>query len=395
VTGRTVVVGAGAAGLGTAEGLRAEGFDGEIVLVGEEPHAPYDRPPLSKDVLAGRKTPDWLTLRPPADIAKAGIDLRLGVRATGVDAEDRHVELADGSTLGYERLVVATGVGARRLPFGHEVAGVHVLRDLADTLALRADLRAGGPVVVVGAGFLGAEAAAVCRDLGHPVDLVDVEPLPMRPVLGDAVAGMLADLHRDHGVRFHPGRRAAGFDESAGRVSAVRLDDGAVLEAAVVIVAIGSVPATGWLGGAVDLDEGGGVRCDDRGRAAPGIWAVGDVAGWWDPEQARHVRVEHRFTANEHAAVVARDVCGTPQRTAGGAPFFWSDQYDLTLRSFGLPSHRHRVEIVEGDLDDRRFVAAYGDEKDRVVAVVGAGMTKALRGWRQAVVDRAPMPVTT
>ncbi|MBW0101239.1 NAD(P)/FAD-dependent oxidoreductase [Pseudonocardia sp. KRD291] len=390
-----VVVGAGAAGLATVDALRAGGHAGGIVLVGEEAHAPYDRPPLSKQVLAGTWEPERVTLRSVDDLAAARVDCRLGVRAVGADPDARTVALSDGSVLAYRDLVVATGAGARRLPFGHDLEGVHVLRDLDDVLGMKAalDRRDGARVVVVGAGFLGAEVAAVARDLGSEVSLVDTLELPLRSVLGDEVGAMVADLHREHGVALHLGHGIVSFTAASGAVSAVVLDEGTELPADLVVVAIGAVPAVDWLRGTTipiageSPDDGaGGIRCDEVGRAGDHVYAVGDVAAWWSPRENRFVRLEHRLTATEHARTVSRELLGLSREAAAPVPYFWSDQYDLKLQAFGLPSGGDEFRVVEGTLADRRFVGVYG-HAGRVSAVIGAGKAKAVRQWRQAVAE--------
>ncbi len=391
---RVVVVGAGAAGLATADALRAQGHAGEIVLLGDEPHAPYDRPPLSKQVLAGTWEPGRVQLRSAAELAEAGVDFRPGARAVALDTGGRSVSLADGTAVAYDELVVATGVAARRLPFGHDLAGVHVLRGLDEALALRGALTPDRRVVVVGAGFLGSEIAAAARELGARVALVDPLDRPLQTVLGDDLGAVVADLHAEHGVALHLGRGVASFGSRDGRVTSVVLDDRTVLDADLVVVAVGSVPAVDWLrssgvplAGPTPEEGAGGVRCDATGRAAAGVWAVGDVAAWWSGPEQRFVRVEHRLTATEHARTVARGVLGAPVPDAAAVPYFWSDQYDLTLRSFGLPSGRDELHVVEGSLAERRFVALYA-RAGRVTAVVGAGSAKAVRRWRSAVLER-------
>ncbi|MDX6345852.1 MAG: hypothetical protein QOF84_642 [Streptomyces sp.] len=391
-SGRAVVVGASAAGLATAQSARTQGYDGEIVLVGEEPEEPYDRPPLSKQLLSGDWEPDRLTLRPRADLDKLALDLRLGVRASAVDTAARTVALADGSALTYDALVIATGVTPARLPYGHDLRGVHVLRGLGDALRLRAELRAGRRLVVIGAGFLGAEVAAVARGLGVAVTLVDPLPLPLVRVLGAEVGGMLAEVHRGHGVDLRCGTGVLALHGHGGRVREVELDDGTAVPADAVLVAIGSKPAVGWLAGS-GIPLGDGVLCDERGQALPGVFAVGDVAAWRDARSGRHRRVEHRMTATDHGRIVGRALAGTAAAESPLVPYFWSDQYDLKLQSYGLPGADREFAVVEGSLAERRFVAVYNGhagEEDIVHAVVGSGMPRQLRAWRQAVVEAAP-----
>lgn len=388
-----VVVGAGAAGLATADALRHEGYSGSIVLVGGEQHPPYDRPPLSKQVLSGSWEPGRVSLRSAEQLATAGVECRFGAPAVGVDTTARTLHLDDQTTVDYQELVVATGVRARRLPFGHDLAGVHVLRDLDDALAIKTALqrRSGIRMVVIGAGFLGSEIAAGARELFAEVSLVDPVRQPLIGVLGSGPATMIADLHSAHGVALHLGKGVISFTSEHGRVSAVVLDDGATLDADLVVVAIGSVPATEWLrSSAVPLVDpsaagGDGVRCDEQGKATEHVWAVGDVAAWWNAAEQRFVRTEHRLTANEHARTVARSIVRR-ELPKPPVPYFWSDQYDVTVQSFGLPSGTDAIRVIDGSLEQRRFVALYG-RAGRVSAVVGAGRPKALRQWRTAVAE--------
>ncbi|WP_338073495.1 FAD/NAD(P)-binding oxidoreductase [Kineococcus siccus] len=386
-------MGSGTAGLATADALRSEGWEGDVVLVGAEPHEPYDRPPLSKQLLAGRWTTDRIVLRTRAALAADGVELLSGRRAIGVDTTDRTLHLDEGDDLRYDALVVATGLDARRLPFGHDLAGVHVLRTLDDALGLRAESSTARRVVVIGAGFLGCEVAATVRQAGAQVAIVDPLDLPLRNVLGPRLGTLVAEVHAGHGVDLHLGRGLASYLSDRGRVTGVVLDDGSELPADLVVVAIGATPAVQWLrGSAVPLagplpqDGAGGVRCDAAGRAVEAVWAVGDVAAWWSPQEGRHVRLEHRLTANQHAQVVARAITGGQPRALALVPYFWSEQYDLHLQSYGTPAGTDEVHVVEGSLARRRFLAVYL-RGGRVSAVVGAGLPKALRAWVPAVAE--------
>ncbi|MDW6057556.1 FAD-dependent oxidoreductase [Streptomyces sp. FXJ1.4098] len=262
-----VIVGASAAGLATAEALRNKGYDGTLTLVGDEPHLPYDRPPLSKQVLAGDWQPEKVRLRDDAAIARLDADFRLGRSAVGLDTARREVRLNDGAQVAYDSLVIATGVTPRRLP-GDDLAGVHVLRTLDDALTLRTHLLARPKVVVVGAGFLGAEVAAVARTMGLEVTLVDPLPVPMHRQFGDRIGQLVAQMHSDRGVELRLGVGVSRFLESAGRVVSVELADGTKLDADLVLVAVGSTPATGWLTDS-GLPLGNGVECGARCQAAP------------------------------------------------------------------------------------------------------------------------------
>ncbi|MEI5136737.1 FAD/NAD(P)-binding oxidoreductase [Streptomyces libani] len=291
---------------------------------------------MSKQVLAGSWEPERTVLRQEADLQRLKLDLRLGCRATGLDPAARTVTLADGDRLRYDGLLLATGLRPRRLPFGHDLAGVHVLRTLDDALTLRAQLGAGPRVVVIGAGFLGSEIAATARGLGLDVSLVDTEPTPLARQVGTFVGGLVADLHRDHGVRLHMGHGVTEVTGARGRVTAVLLDDGTRLPADVVVVAIGSVPAVDWLAGS-GLPLGDGVRCDSHCRAAPGVYAAGDVANWPDPATGGRVRLEQRMNATEQARAAVRNLLAGPGDAVPytPVPFGWTDQYDAKIQFHG------------------------------------------------------------
>ena len=379
--GSVVVVGASAAGLTVAEGLRGEGFDGRITLIGAEPHLPYDRPPLSKQVLAGAWEPQRTLLRDDDALARLGLELRLGVAAGGLDLADRAVMLADGERVGYDALVIATGSAPRRLPSGRELPGVHVLRTLDDALALREELAAGSRLAVVGAGFLGCEVAATARGLGLEVTLIDPLAQPLLRQLGELVGRLIGELHRDHGVEVRTGVGVAGLLGDA-RVRGVELVDGTRVDADVVLVAIGAAPATAWLAGS-GLALGDGVVCDATCRAAPGVYAAGDVARWQHPALDGSLRVEHRMNATEQGLCVARNLLGAAEPFAP-VPYFWSDQYDVKLQAFGVLPAGAEPLVAEGSLERRRFVVHYV-VGGRVAGVLAWDMPRELRAHRARV----------
>jgi NADPH-dependent 2,4-dienoyl-CoA reductase/sulfur reductase-like enzyme len=382
------IVGASAAGLTAAETLRREGYQGRLTLIGDEAHLPYDRPPLSKQVLAGQWEPAKTHLRKDEQIADLNAEFRLGSPAAGLDLDANEVVLADDTRVGYDGLVIATGVAPRRLPFGHDLAGVHVLRTLEHANALRAELLRQPKTVVIGAGFLGAEVAATARTLGLDVTLVDPLPVPMARQLGETVGKMLEELHRDNGVRVLMDTGVAEMLGSDGHVIGVRLTDGSVLDADVVLVAIGAVPVTDWLkDSGLTIDNG--VVCDSRCQAAPGVYAAGDVANWEHPQYGR-TRLEHRMNATEQGMAVARNLLGADQAFAP-IPYFWTDQYDAKVQAYGLVGEGLEYAVVAGDPGERKFAALYG--RDGVVTGgVGWNLPREIRKLRQAVVDRAPMP---
>ncbi|MFD7921077.1 NAD(P)/FAD-dependent oxidoreductase [Streptomyces sp. NPDC059740] len=379
-TGRIAVVGASAAGLAAAEALRRFGWTGELTLVGDEKHPPYDRPPLSKQLLGGDWEAERLHLRAPGQLAELDLDVRLGTPATALDAETRTVTLASGEQLACDGVIVATGVRARTLPGTEGLAGVHTLRTLEDALALRGALTAGGGrLVVVGNGVLGCEAAAVARKLGHEVTLVGREPVPMVAVVGAEVGALLADEHRAQGVTLMTGD-VDGFEAAEGRVSAVRLADGAVLPADTVLVAVGSQPAVEWLAASGLPDLTDGVGCDAYCAAAPGVYAAGDVARWEHPVYGRPLRVEHRMNATEQGLAAARNLYADlvpeegERREFAPVPYFWSDQYGLKLQAYGLLAGAEQVEATVLDAEARRVIAFYGD-RERVTGVAAIGLT--------------------
>ncbi|WP_030946515.1 NAD(P)/FAD-dependent oxidoreductase [Streptomyces sp. NRRL S-646] len=373
---RIVVVGASAAGLAAAETLRREGYDGALTLVGDEPHAPYDRPPLSKQVLAAEWQPERLALRPPADLAALDLDLRLGVAATGLELAERTVQLADGTQVPYDGLIVATGVRPRRLPG----AGAHVLRTLEDALLLRDRLGPGLRLVVVGAGFLGAEAAAVAWRLGAKVTLLEPAPVPLAHAVGAEIGAMLTRAHVERGVDLRCGVTVSEVTQNGGRLA-----DGELVEADEVLVAVGSQPNTEWLVGS-GLAVGDGVVCDEYCEAARNVYAAGDVARWHNPLFGTSMRIEHRTHAAEQGMAAARNLLRPDARKPfAPVPYFWSDQYDMKIQAYGHLRGHDEVAVVDGDLAEGRFVAAYRTG-DRVRGALAVGMPpRALRPWRQAI----------
>ncbi|MEV2231639.1 FAD-dependent oxidoreductase [Streptomyces phaeochromogenes] len=378
---RIVVVGASAAGLAAAETLRREGYDGTLTLIGDEPHLPYDRPPLSKQFLTGQWESGELALRPTAELDALGLDLRLGSAAAGLFPATRVVRLADGSAVPYDGLIIATGVRPRRLP-GRDA---HVLRTLDDALTLRDRLGPGRRLVVVGAGFLGAEAAATASALGSDVTLLEPAPVPLAAAVGTEVGRILSQAHLERGVGLRTGVMVSEVTESG-----VLLADGEVVEGDEVLVAIGSRPNTEWLTGS-GLTVGDGVVCDAYCEAAAGVYAAGDLARWYNPLFDVSMRIEHRTNAAEQGMAAARNLLAAPQARKPFAPlpYFWSDQYDMKIQAYGYLRNHDEVAVVEGDLAERRFVVAYR-VGDRLTGALAVGMPpKALRQWRQAIAVRA------
>lgn len=380
---KIVVVGAGLGGIRTAEALRAEGATGLVTLVGEEPHAPYDRPPLSKQILSGRLPDDRASLRAPHELQKLGIDLRLGSKV--VDADSGAVYLADGTRIGYDALVVATGVRPRRLPGQPDHPRLHVLRTLDDCRALRGSLRQAGKLLVIGGGFVGAEVAATARANDVDVTIVEELPVPFTRVLGGEMGAVCARLHREHGVRLECGRRVDEF-VSDGSGIAVRLDDGRMLEADCGLVSIGAAVDDDWLRG-LGVATGSGLECDEYGlvTGTSNIYAVGDIAAWRDSGAGDHRRIEHWTSATEQAAVVARRIAGREvTKSADLMPYFWSDQHGIKLQLVGHPERAEAVEILHDPGTVKGTVAGYFAGSS-LIAVVTFQAPKLLAKYRALV----------
>ena len=374
-----VIVGASLAGLRSAWAQRAGGYDGEVVLVGDEPHAPYDRPPLSKQLLTGEWDASKIALGEARDV-----EHRYGVRAVELDVDRREVGLAGGERLAFEHVVVATGASPRTLRTALD--GVHTLRTLDDSLAVKAALDARPRrVVVVGAGFIGAEVAAVARTMGLDVTILEALPVPLARGLGPTLGPAVAAIHLDHGVDLRLGVAVDDL-EGDGRVERVVLTDGTVVDADLVVVGIGVVPNTAWLEGS-GLELGDGVVCDEALRAAPGVWAIGDVCRWPHPLLGEVVRIEHWTNAVEQAQHVGRSIAtGTPA-PFGTVPFVWSDQYDHRIQVLGRPEADHDVEVVAGSFESRCFVALTSED-GRLTGAVGMDDPRRTMRFRKALADR-------
>jgi 3-phenylpropionate/trans-cinnamate dioxygenase ferredoxin reductase subunit len=346
---RVVIVGAGLGGLRTAESLRDKGYADQLLLLGDEAHMPYDRPPLSKHVLRGERDVMWL--RPEDTWAELDVDVRVGTTATGLDLAARQV-LTTAGPVEWDALVLATGAQPRRLPGAPGL----VLRTLDDTRALAPYVAEGRRLAVIGAGLIGCEVAASARAKGAEVHVVDVLPEPMLRVLGPKVAPRMRAVHEQHGVRFHLGTAV----EQATATS-VALADGTELEVDAVLEAMGVVPATQWLeGSGLVLEDG--IGCDGLGRAAEGVWAVGDVARW------DGLRQEHWTSAVSQAATVAAGILGE-HLPVTGPPYWWSDQYDVKLSGLGHPAPDDDVVVV--DAGPRKRPLALYSRDGRLTGVVG------------------------
>jgi NADPH-dependent 2,4-dienoyl-CoA reductase/sulfur reductase-like enzyme len=387
-----VIVGAGLAAVRTAEGLRTAGYGGAITIVGEEQHLPYDRPPLSKQLL--RSEVSDVSLQPREFYDGQDITVRLGSSATAVDTAAKAVRLADGAVLGYEELVIATGLVPRRIPEFPDLDGIRVLRSFDQSLALRRDAAAARRAVVIGAGFIGCEVAASMRGLGLDVVLVEPQAAPLASVLGERIGDLVARLHRSQGVVVRTGVGVAeircsrsGQTGGGGRVDTVALTDGDECRADLVVVGIGSHPATGWLSSSgIVVDNG--VLCDASGRtSAAHVWALGDVASWQDPA-GHHRRVEHWSNVGEQARVMVPAMLGQDVAPKVVVPYFWSDQYDIKIQCLGAPAATDTVHLAEDD--GRRFLAFY-EHDGTVTGVVGAGMPAKVMKNRAKIAAGAPI----
>ncbi|WP_042390152.1 NAD(P)/FAD-dependent oxidoreductase [Streptacidiphilus melanogenes] len=391
-----LVVGASLAGLGAVRALREEGYAGAVTVVGEEHRLPYDRPPLSKGFLTGELDADALALGDAEEYADLAADWQLGVRAVRLDAAARAVTLSDGRELGADAVVIATGAAARTLPGARGLVGVHTLRTLDDARVLRAELVSGRPAVaVVGAGFVGAEVASSARAMGLDVTVIEAAEAPLERALGREMGRVCASFHADHGVRLLCGVGVAAL-EGTDRVTGVRLADGRLVPADVVVVGVGARPATDWLeGSGLRIEDG--VVCD-AGCATdvPNVVAVGDVARCLDLFTGGHTRVEHWTSATEQPRTAARTLLtGVSAPGPATAPYFWSDQYRSRIQFAGHVRPGDVPKVVQGDLESRCFAAVYHRE-GRPVAVLAVDQAKAFGRLRRTLtpaVVALPRPV--
>lgn len=388
---RTItIVGASLAGLYAAQALRAQGFDGEVVVVGDELRRPYDRPPLSKEFLAGKIDADVLSLESADD------DLRarwlLGSPAVSLCPATREVVLADGTRVGSDGVVIATGARARELPGQANLAGIHVLRTIDDALALRSELLPGARLVVIGAGFIGGEVAATAKALGLDVTVVEAMASPLAGPLGAEMGAVVSGLHEARGVALRCGVGVRGLVGSE-RVEGVELADGTLLPADVVVVGIGAVPNIEWLADS-GIALGNGIECDHQGRTSiPGVIAVGDCAAWHDPRLGRPYRVEHWTGAMERPAIAVAALLGGDGWNEGrqvGIPYFWSDQYDVRIQFAGHAAEADSVTIEEGTVESHNLLAVYR-RGDVPVGVLSMNQARLFGRWRRQL--NAAVPV--
>lgn len=377
------MVGASLAGLSAARSLRKQGYDGRLVVIGDEPHRPYDRPPLSKEFLAGTVGEADLLLETDGEDLRA--EWLLGARAVGLQADgaERVLTLGDGREVRADGVVLATGAVARNLPGTDGLAGVHTLRTLDDARALRDELALGGRLVVIGGGFIGAEVASTAYALGLDVTVIEAAPTPLAGPLGETMGGIVSALHEAHGVRLLCGAGVKGLS-GEDRVDAVLLEDGRTVPADIVVVGVGARPCVEWLeGSGVELDNG--VKCGADGRTSlAGVVAVGDCASWYDPRAGFHRRVEHWTGARERpdAAVAALLSWGAAEPGVPRPPYFWSDQYGVKIQFAGHAAGADSVTVEEGAPGDRSFLAVYrcGGQP---VAVLAMDQPRLFTRWRK------------
>lgn len=390
-----VVVGGSIGGVRTVQALRKEGFEGRIRLLTEELVEPYDKPPLSKQYLAGTKPLDEFTLLTRDEADKLGVELLLGAQAVALDPDWDSVTLADGSRISYEHLVVATGSSPRTTPWD-AVDGVLTLRSLRDSDQLRLAIDGAKKIAVVGAGFIGAEVAATVRTLGVDVTMIDPLPYPMARVLGGALAERFIELHQTRGVQLLMNTRVDSIRKTEQGIE-VALSDADALICDAVIVGIGTLPNTGWLSGS-GLNIENGVACDARGRATDGsgIYAVGDVARWLDPQDGIQRRHEHWTNAVEQAATVAKVIVHGDAPDHRPTPYVWSDQFDWNIQVIGDPARGELIDTIENQpataetAETRtRFAAIYAAADGSITGAVIVSWPRATFTLRRALLSKA------
>jgi 3-phenylpropionate/trans-cinnamate dioxygenase ferredoxin reductase subunit len=365
-----VIVGFSAAGITAAETLRSEGYEGELTVIGAEQSLPYDRPPLSKKLLCGQWDAERIMLRPGDHYEALRLNMMLGKKAVALDTRNRTVSLDDGRSIGYDGLIIATGVTPREIPGAGKDNGVHVLRTLDDAQRLQGAIAKGSKAVILGAGLIGTEVAATARTLGLEVTLIEARSTPLAQ-LGPQIGTRIAKLHDRHGVQIRTGVKVEAFQSSGGATSAVDLSDGTRCEGDVFLFALGSNPATSWLTGS-GLSLTNGIDCNAYCMAAPGVYAAGDVASWSHPRYGR-MRIEHRTNATEQAMAAARNLLGAGEIYAP-LPYFWSDQYDVKIQGYGIFPADAEMTVIPEDPSADKFIALYKK----------AGVLVGALGWNNA-----------
>ncbi|WP_165384174.1 NAD(P)/FAD-dependent oxidoreductase [Leucobacter triazinivorans] len=382
---RIVVVGASLAGVHAAEALRERDYDGELTLVSAEARLPYDRPPISKELLLGTMESEQLLLRPESWYHERGVELRLGAAARGLDPAARTIALADGSELAYDGLILATGSTARRLPAVPDGPTVHVLRDLDHALALRPALQPGKHLVVIGGGFIGLEVAGVARRLGLDVTLVENSPIPLVRAFGSDTGDWYRRLHERNGVQFVHECAIDSIGTNRGG-TVLGLSDGSAITGDIVVAGIGSIPSIDWLAGSGVALSGGVLCTPDLATSAPGVVAAGDIARWHNPIFGQEMRVEHWSNAVDQGRHAAATLLGDRSPFAS-VPYFWTDQHDTKMRFVGRAAGATdtRVELISDD----KLVVTYG--RDGVlIGAVCVGAPRQLAKYKVAIQNRVP-----
>lgn len=386
-----VIVGGGLAGAKAVEVLRDNGFDGQVVLLADEEQLPYERPPLSKEFLAGKKSLTDFTVHDSAWYSEHDVDLRLGVRATGIDPAAHRVQLADDTTVGYDKLLLATGSRSRRLPIpGSDAAGVHYLRRYEDAVALNSALAESSSLAVVGAGWIGLEVAANARQRGVDVTVVETAKLPLLAALGEEAAAVFAQLHREHGVDLRLGIQCEAITTTDGKASGVKLQDSSTVNADTVLVAVGAQSN-------LELAEQAGLSTGDGGvlvdaslcSSNADIYAVGDIAAAEHPLYGTRIRTEHWANALKQPAVATAGMLGSPGQYAE-LPYFFTDQYDLGMEYVGHAPNYDRV-VFRGDVDKREFVAFWLDGANRVLAGMNVNIWDVLDDVKTLIRSQRPV----
>jgi len=373
--------------LRAAETLRGEGFEGNLHLVGDEPHLPYDRPPLSKQILSGDWDIERVALTDPIKNDELSIEWHLGKRASNLNVEEKILTLDSGSSLSFDGLVIATGARCISLRMAGDLEGIYTLRGLDDALAIRSEFEANPQkVVVVGAGFIGAEVAATARQRGLDVTMVEAAEVPFERVLGPEMGNVTADVHRDHGVKVITGVPVESF-KGGKRVEKVVLQDGTELDADLVIIGIGVKPNTEWLEES-GLPLNNGVLCDETCETAPGIVAAGDVARWPNQLFNEEMRVEHWDNAVEQGIFAARRLLAgsSHKEPYTPTPWFWTDQFDRKIQLAGRTRSTDEIKIVTGSTEERRFATAYGRE-GKLVGILGFNRPRHVMQYKQMITD--------
>jgi NADPH-dependent 2,4-dienoyl-CoA reductase/sulfur reductase-like enzyme len=376
-----VIIGASLAGVRAAETLRSNGFAGALTIIGAEAHMPYDRPPLSKNFLAGDWDADRIALRKEDDLYSLNINWMLGQPATALNTQSSVVTLADGTKVSYDGLIIATGGLVRRLPNQPDIAGVHVLRTLDDATALRDELVEGARVVVIGAGFIGLEAAATATKRGAKVTVLEGLDAPLIRALGAEMGAAIGAVHARNGVDIRCAVQVESINGDT-KVTGVTLTNGDIIDADVVIVGIGVAPATQWCSeSSLTIDDG--IVCDANLNAGPtNVFVAGDVLRWPNgmfKDIEPTMRVEHWTNAAEQGAVAAQNLLATlrnePMQPYSAVPFFWSDQFDARIQFLGRAFATSTVDVVAGSVADGRWCAMFSTN-DRLTGVLGVSMPK-------------------